>query len=68
MEVRLNSISGINDVIVAMYISKRTLTKEIGDEIRYTCYQFLHHFLFKVNLTEYAHIYKLRGDKGGAHK
>ena len=37
MEVRLNSISGIDDAIVSMFISKRSLTKELEDEIRYTC-------------------------------
>ena len=47
MEVRLNSISGINDAVVSMYISKPTLTKEMEDEIRYTCYQSLRHFCLK---------------------
>lgn len=37
MKVRLNSISGIDDAIVTMYLSKRTYTAELEEEIRKTC-------------------------------
>ena len=34
MNVYLNSISGIDDAIVSMYLSKRTLTRELEEHIR----------------------------------
>lgn len=35
MEVYLNHISGIDDAIISMFLSKRTLTRELEQEIRY---------------------------------
>lgn len=37
MNVYLNSITGIADAIVAMYMSKRTWTRELEEDIRSTC-------------------------------
>lgn len=37
MKVYLNSITGIEDAIVACYISKRTWTRELEEDIRNTC-------------------------------
>lgn len=37
MNVYLNSITGIDDAIVAMYFSKRTWTRELEEHIRKTC-------------------------------
>lgn len=35
MNVRLNRVDGIDDAIVSMYLSKRTLTPELEEEIRH---------------------------------
>lgn len=37
MNVYLNQISGINDAIAAMYMSKRSWTRDLDRSIRYTC-------------------------------
>lgn len=37
MQVFLNKITGIDDAIVSMYMSKRTWTRELEKEIRYAC-------------------------------
>lgn len=37
MKVYLNKITGIDDAIVSMYMSKRTWTKEVDDNIRKVC-------------------------------
>ena len=36
MKVRLNSVTGIDDAIVSMFVSKHTLTSELEDQIRNT--------------------------------
>ncbi len=37
MEVYINSVTGIDDAIVTMFLSKHTLTKELEDHIRSVC-------------------------------
>ena len=37
MKVYVNSITGIDDAIVTMFLSKHTLTKELEDHIREVC-------------------------------
>ena len=37
MKVTVNSITGFEDAFVAMYISKRTWTPELDNDIRTTC-------------------------------
>ena len=37
MKVKVNSITGFEDAFVAMYISKRTWTQELDEEIRNVC-------------------------------
>lgn len=39
MEVYLNSVHGLDDAIVSMFLSKRTLTRELEEDIRLTYYQ-----------------------------
>ena len=39
MEVYLNSVHGLDDAIVSMFLSKRTLTRELEEDIRHTYYQ-----------------------------
>ena len=34
MEVYLNHIDGVDDAIISMFLSKRTLTRELENEIR----------------------------------
>lgn len=41
MNVTVNSITGFEDAFVAMYISKRSWTPELDDEIRSVCYDVL---------------------------
>ena len=43
MEVYLNSVHGLDDAIVSMFLSKRTLTRELEEDIRQT-YYMLHEF------------------------
>ena len=38
MEVYLNSVHGLDDAIVSMFLSKRTLTRELEEDIRQTYY------------------------------
>lgn len=38
MEVYLNRVDGIDDAIVSMFLSKRTLTRELENDIRLTCF------------------------------
>ena len=38
MEVYLNSVHGLDDAIISMFLSKRTLTRELEEDIRYTYY------------------------------
>lgn len=41
MKVYINSITGIDDAIVTMFLSKHTLTKELEDHIREVCTKVL---------------------------
>ena len=41
MNVYLNGITGIDDAIVSMFMSKRTWTRELEDDIRNTCKKVL---------------------------
>ena len=39
MKVFLNSVHGLDDAIVSMFLSKRTLTRELEEDIRHTYYK-----------------------------
>lgn len=41
MQVKVNSISGFEEAIVSMFISKRTWTPELDSEIRNVCNEVL---------------------------
>ena len=43
MNVYLNRIDGVDDAIISMFLSKRTLTRELETDIRYEVWQFSTH-------------------------
>ena len=45
MEIYLNRVDGWDDAILTMFYSKRTITREFEEDVRYTTYLTTNHNL-----------------------